>query len=270
MSLRSASRASSWSSAYLKAATRPMQEHAEACRERAGRRIAYAGFLRIYVVDRNGHHRRLVVKGDDGGPRWSPNGRQLAYAGAGALKTLEIVDVATHHIRTLGTDPVYPGGPDWSRNGRLVFSGTETEDIGDNSEIYVIGSNGKGLRKLIAAPSGVDLAAPSWSPDGKRLLYTWHRDSTTYFFLARADGSHRRRLIRTNADAVGSWSWDGTRIAFGVTDIRILNLRTGALRKDRPTGLPPPKLSGSRLGAEPLTRARTPSRTANKARWGMF
>jgi len=40
---------------------------------------------------------------------------------------------------------------------------------------------------------------PRWSPDGKRLLYTWHRDRTTFLYLANADGSNARRLIRTDA-----------------------------------------------------------------------
>jgi Tol biopolymer transport system component len=198
-----------------------------------GRRIAYADWLRINVMDRNGRHRRLLVKGEDGAPRWSPNGRQLVYAEGVGLKELKIVDLATRRIRTLHTDPVIPGGADWSPDGRkLVFAGVESEeDLGDNGEIYVIGRNGKGLRKLIGAPPGVDLAAQGWSPDGKRFLYSWHRNSTTFLYLARADGSRGKRLIRVGADVVASWSWDGTRIAFGVTDIRLLNLRSGAVRK---------------------------------------
>jgi len=120
-----------------------------------GRRIAYvdAEFDRLYVIDRNGRHRRLVVR-NGGAPRWSPNGRQLVYADAYGAKALKIVDLATHRIRTLPTDPVFPGAADWSPDGRtIVFAGTESEDLDASSEIYVIGSNGSGLRNAGPRPN---------------------------------------------------------------------------------------------------------------------
>jgi hypothetical protein len=52
-----------------------------------------------------------------------------------------------------------------------------------------------------------------------------------FIYLANADGSNARRLIRTDPDATVNWSWDGYRIVYGTADIRLLNLRTGARRK---------------------------------------
>ena len=72
---------------------------------------------------------------------------------------------------------------------------------------------------------------PRWSPNGKQLVYTWHRDRSTFLYLANADGSHARRLIRVDADARACWSWDAHRLVYGVVDIRLLNLRTGERRK---------------------------------------
>jgi Tol biopolymer transport system component len=217
---------------HLRRLTGPYAEAEGPAWSPGGQRLAYADFLRLYVIDRNGRHRRLVVKEDDGIPRWSPTGRQLVYVGAGGAKALTIVNVATRRSRTLNTDPVYPSVVDWSPDGRtLAFVGDESEDAFLNSDIYVIGSNGSGLRKLIEGGRSVDLDEPRWSPDGKRLLYTWHRHGTTFLYAARADGSRRKRLIQTGADAEGSWSWDGNRIAFGVTGIRLLDLRSGKVRK---------------------------------------
>jgi Tol biopolymer transport system component len=148
----------------------------------------------------------------------------------GKLDTIEIVEVATGKTRAL--DPnlfVGPHSIDWSPDGRtIVFAGTGASG---RSEVDAISVADESVRKLVSAPAGVELDIPRWSPNGKRLLYTWHRNRTTFFYLANADGSKARRLIRTDAGARANWSWDGHRLVYGVVDIRLLNLRTGARRK---------------------------------------
>jgi dipeptidyl aminopeptidase/acylaminoacyl peptidase len=58
---------------------------------------------------------------------------------------------------------------------------------------------------------------PSWSPDGRRLLFTVaHQMSnlrTTYIFKMRADGSHVVQLTTFNSSDP-AWSPDGRRIVF--------------------------------------------------------
>src|SRR5207245_5353848 len=89
------------------------------------------------------------------------------------------------------------------------------------------------------------LTTPSWSPDGKQLVFTGYDGGISDLFVVNADGSGPHRLTNDKyADLEPSWSPDGKTIAF-VTDrspatdfdalkfgslrIALLHLQTGAL-----------------------------------------
>ena len=193
-------------------------------------RIAYEQEGVIYVLDRSGKHRKRVIVGGDA--RWSPSGKWLALP-LGENGGIRIVNIATRKSHDLHSNVgfVVPG-LDWSPDGdTIAFVAEGPEGSLVHHEIYAINVDGSGLRILVSAPLDVDLGAPRWSPKGKQILYTWHKNRATFLYLANANGSNPKRLIRTDADARASWSWDGHRIVYGVVDIRLLNLRTGARRK---------------------------------------
>ena len=114
--------------------------------------------------------------------------------------------------------------------GSILDSGTFWTD---ESDVYVIGSDGTKLRPLSVQTrnSCYDREhhfAASFSPDGSRVLYAWHKDrevkdadGNDYWKIdfdietSRLDGSDRRVLAGTFADEVSPvWSTDGGRIAF--------------------------------------------------------
>jgi Tol biopolymer transport system component len=104
---------------------------------------------------------------------------------------------------------------------------------------------------LLLAPSkgsGTQNLAPSMSPDGKRLVYTSEKDLFSFdLFLADASsGEVIRTLSSANADphfdalrfvdSSGSWSWDGSRLAFvvfadGDNQIVLVDADNGDTRK---------------------------------------
>lgn len=81
----------------------------------------------------------------------------------------------------------------WSPNGRMIaFASDRTGD----AEIYVANADGTGLRRLTRSP-GRD-AHPSWSRDGRRLLFQSPREGgDVRIFTMRSDGSGQRRLAAT-------------------------------------------------------------------------
>ncbi len=91
-----------------------------------------------------------------------------------------------------------------------------------NYEIYVMDDDGKNQRNLTNHPDR-DLA-PSWSPDGKRIVFMSDRDGhvpkggvrTTFeIYVIDADGGNPQNLTNhPNTDASPAWSPDGKRIAF--------------------------------------------------------
>lgn len=99
--------------------------------------------------------------------------------------------------------------------GQIAFSSDRTGMF----EIWLINLDGTGLRKLTSINEGA--CQPSWSPDGKRLVFIspCGRETDTYrgssLFLINADGSNLQPLPSVpGGDFDPSWSPDGTRIAF--------------------------------------------------------
>ena len=149
-------------------------------------RIAFSsdrdGNWEIYVMDTDGGNlRRLTNHPDrDFSPSWSPDGRRIVFVSER--------DGHPHFIQGRFTD-----------------------------EIYVMDADGGNPQNLTNNPS--DDRSPSWSPDGKRIVFQSDRDNdrdhNIEIYVMDADGSNQQRLTNNlTEDEYPSWSPDGKRIAF--------------------------------------------------------
>lgn len=77
---------------------------------------------------------------------------------------------------------------------------------------------------------------PDWSPDGKRIVFVAHKNSTANLFTIKPDGSDKQVITHYTEDTQllsPRWSPDGSRIAFAVAgpdgncDISILDVTNG-------------------------------------------
>jgi Tol biopolymer transport system component len=117
-------------------------------------------------------------------------------------------------LRRLTTGPTDHNYPSLSRDGtRLVFTGEE----GGIPEIYTRPFAVGGTATQITHPP-VTATSASWSPDGKRLVYSaLPRGTSAYeIFVSAADGSNPVQLTHTtdSGNTQPAFSPDGTRIAY--------------------------------------------------------
>jgi TolB protein len=115
--------------------------------------------------------------------------------------------------------------PDESHDGKKVaFSGTVGDD--PNTEIYVVdAATGEGLVALTSCAGlaeGCSNDYPSWSPDGKQIVFI-HQDDyvnevgvNQQVWVMNSDGSKKRQLTTSEPpkDQLPNWSPDGKSIVY--------------------------------------------------------
>jgi Tol biopolymer transport system component len=104
------------------------------------------------------------------------------------------------------------GRPALSPDGKsVVFDRAKTAD-GD-FDIWIVRSDGHGQRDLTPGPR--DDTAPSWSPNGTKVLFASDRGGAYDIFVMKASGTGMVQLSdRGRGDLEPAFSRDGKRIAF--------------------------------------------------------
>jgi Tol biopolymer transport system component len=84
-------------------------------------------------------------------------------------------------------------------------------DVSGNEDIWVMNADGSDQHRLTSNP-GRDIY-PSWSPDGKEIVFVTGRLAGANLWLMNADGSDQRPLTDIGKDTEPSWGSNGL-IAF--------------------------------------------------------
>jgi TolB protein len=169
------------------------------------------------------------------GPRWSPDGSRLIYTTyhQSGFPDIYMIDLRSGRRTPVATFKGTNSGGAFSPDGRriaMALSGAGNAD----TEIYVADANGRNPRKLTDNRSLE--ASPSWSPDGRRLVFTSDAPGGPQLFEMPSTGGPMRRIPTNVSRYCSEPAWnpvDASRIAFtaavgGGFQIAVYDAETGS------------------------------------------
>ncbi len=153
---------------------------------------------------------------------WSPSGQQIAFSANGDIYVSGANGKGAVNLTRSNSIDV---SPTWSPDGsKIAF----VSDRGGSPGIYVMNSNGSGVRKISSGGYSTD---PSWSPNPQvnKIAFVKLDGGGANIYAINPDGSDEQRLTGAGRNETPSWSPDGHYIAFtstreGAKDVYIMYL----------------------------------------------
>jgi len=158
----------------------------------------HPGQKQVYIAIPGGAARQMThLKGDLAEPRWSPDGKSIAFlfienaprsAGPLAAETpdegvvglkvfeqrLSLVDLATNKVRQISPSDMYVYEYDWSPDGKRLV-GTAAHGNGDDNwyvaQLYIFDIAATPPRSIYTPPVDMQIGNPRWSPDASTIAF---------------------------------------------------------------------------------------------------
>ncbi len=169
------------------------------------------GDSEIWVSDVNGGnaHHITTLKGPNVSPSWNPKtNAQIAFTGGRTGEPqIYIMDQDGSNIQRL-TDGGYAVSPSWSPSGGLLtYSWNRKYGPGDpgGQDIYVMEIASKNWLQITHESGNND--CPSWSPDGRHIVFQRAINGRTQIWSMLADGTQQKQLTFSGNNTMPNWSW---------------------------------------------------------------
>ncbi len=180
-----------------------------------GSKLAFSssrtGDPEIYVVDSSGGNLKRVTSyaGPDVSPVWNPKtGAQIAWvSGRTGLPQVYTMEADGTNVQRL-TDQGYAVSPAWHPSGQfLAFSWMRRYGPGapGSNDLYMMDIASKQWVQLTHDGGRNDF--PSWSPDGRHIVFQSSRAGGEQIWTMLADGSNPKQLTFSGSNTQPNWSW---------------------------------------------------------------
>jgi len=196
-----------------------------------GGRLACEGFGQtdpslngVYTVrsSEGGDLQRVTSEpnGDDCPSDYAPNGKRLVVTvlpadGPSALFVANLHGSGRQQITPYGLNVNFCNGS-WSPQGNEILFSAHVPDGSYHSSIWVVHSDGSGLREIPVPgcggpdsdPAGIGCFNPSWSPDGRKIVFGRRQgNGQSDLYTVNADGTGLFRVTKTPTIDEGGGDW---------------------------------------------------------------
>jgi eukaryotic-like serine/threonine-protein kinase len=182
-----------------------------------------SGKFAVWTADLQGRFLSRLTPGQELEPQacWSPDGRTMSWVKGGILQ-----------IQTVGAlsafdTGVASGAHEWSSDGKRILLGSP----GGQKEIRLYDVATRTAKVLTNAPGEADY--PSWSPDGRRVVFQVQRGNTREIWIVSSEGGEPRALTKDLEDSHPSWSPTDPDTVLFLRDhqrLALLSVSTGQVR----------------------------------------
>ncbi len=173
---------------------------------------------RLAIMDQDGENNRYLTDGAFlvVSPRFHPTRDQIAFMSYVNNKPRVFTfDLSSGRQQLLGNFEGITLSPRFSPDGNSVIM---AQTNGHGSDIWTVGLNGGGARRLTDGSGAIDVS-PCYSPDGSQIVFNSDRGGDQQLYVMNADGSGVKRISFGHGRyATPVWSPRGDLIAFTRVD----------------------------------------------------
>lgn len=172
----------------------------------------------LYIIDKNGGNRKLVLKGIHLNPTWSPDGQWIAFSTQGELQKCK---TNGDSLMTFQNDNPFQGNfffyPDWSSDGEEILF-DRAENIEGESNLFSMKSDFTSARPIFGniVIGGRD---PELNLIRNRIVYIKVSREWDFWRVFSMDTTGNDDVLLTDNDKDNrspSWSSDGQRIVWAM------------------------------------------------------
>src|SRR5512134_297434 len=159
-------------------------------------RIAYVvkrgARFELQVADADGANEQAMLVSNEPiiSPKWSPDGKRIAYVSFQNKKPIVYVqNIEVPKQNVVANFKGSNSAPAWSPDGKTLAVSLSRDG---NSQLFLINPDGSNLRRLTSS-GGID-TEPSFSPDGQWIYFTSDRGGSPQIYRMSASGGEAQRV----------------------------------------------------------------------------